>query len=111
MQRLGLPPQQSGVHFAQLMGMCDYGTYTLANSGYQVPLAQYLSCVSSWFPLGMRIASLCNVHACQQRLRGTWPRCPTSAGLQTYGFKAGCCRRCSGCCSKVLQSLCLDKLG
>lgn len=36
MQRLGLPPQQPGIHFAQLMGMCDCATYTLANSGYQV---------------------------------------------------------------------------
>ena len=36
MQRLGLPPQQPGIHFAQLMGMCDCATFTLANSGFRV---------------------------------------------------------------------------
>ena len=37
MQQLGLSPHQPGIHFAQLMGMCDCATYTLANNGYQVP--------------------------------------------------------------------------
>lgn len=36
MQRLGLPPQQSGVYFGQLLGMSDALTYTLGNSSYQV---------------------------------------------------------------------------
>ncbi len=43
MQHLGLLPQQPGIHFAQLMGMCDCATYTLANSGYRVlPLAHVM---------------------------------------------------------------------